>query len=144
MKNKECQPYKTFKIWIIRRITSSITREPFIILKEDQLLQQNNSTYQAMTSINIKFSEDQILHKLKTINDADKALKTDFPLLDAISAISKIDDPKILEKEFNVIITFNPILICRLDERIRFITDIATHQSGTTNPVFVACNKNVK
>jgi hypothetical protein len=47
-----------------------------------------------MTSINIKFSEDQILHKLKTINEADKALKTDFPLLDAISAISEIDDPE--------------------------------------------------
>jgi hypothetical protein len=97
-----------------------------------------------MTSINIKFSEDQILHKLKTINEADKALKTDFPLLDAISAISRIDDPKILEKEFNAIITFNPIVICRLNERIRFITDMATHHSGTMNPVFAACIKNAK
>jgi len=96
------------------------------------------------TSNNIKFSEDQILHKLKTICDADKALKTDFTFLDAIGALSKIEDPKILEKEFNAIRAFNPIVVCRLNERLRFITDMATHQSGSTQPVLVACIKNAK
>ena len=63
---------------------------------------------------------------------------------DAIGPISDIEDPKVLEKEFNAIHKFNPIVVCRLNEKLRFITDMATHQRGSTQPVLVACIKNVK
>ena len=89
----------------------------------------------------IKFTEDQILIKLKANYDADKIKTPNYNFFQALSDVSDLKDPKTLAEEFNSIEFSNPVAICNINNHVEFITDMAFHPTGTSKPVFVSSVK---
>jgi len=89
----------------------------------------------------IKFTEDQILIKLKVNYDADKVNVPNYDFFQAMLDVSDLKDPKTLAAEFNSIKFCNPVAVCSINNSVEFITNMAFHPTGTSKPVFISSVK---
>jgi NRPS condensation-like uncharacterized protein len=93
-----------------------------------------------MSSKSIIFTQEQIRHRISSIHEADEAETATFPSsdLEVTNSNPKIEYPTVPQEVFNKINAFNPVAVCRVNDRLCFITNMQAHMTGIswTNQTF--------